>query len=213
MNKKSSLSRQGFTLVELLIVIVVIAILAAISIVAYNGMTYRAQRTAAIVELAALSTAIQQAQIYSGKSLRDIAIEPPAVWAGTTNGQYGGPSTGIDHPCPANMTDVRVTDAANECTATYLRMLDRLEAITGDSYNQLRDGDPWGRPYVIDDEEGGSMLEECESSDRLISAGRDGWRADFNRETNDWYKQSSFPSDFPGIIVLVPRTTERPDTC
>ena len=36
---------RGFTLVELLIVIVVIAILAAISIVAYNGIQQRARNT------------------------------------------------------------------------------------------------------------------------------------------------------------------------
>jgi prepilin-type N-terminal cleavage/methylation domain-containing protein len=34
--------RQGFTIVELLIVVIVIAILAAITIVAYNGITNRA---------------------------------------------------------------------------------------------------------------------------------------------------------------------------
>jgi len=43
MNKKRHLSRQGFTIVELLIVIVVIAILAAISIVGYNGIQVRAR--------------------------------------------------------------------------------------------------------------------------------------------------------------------------
>ncbi len=37
--------KQGFTIVELLIVIVVIAILASISIVAYNGIQTRAQNT------------------------------------------------------------------------------------------------------------------------------------------------------------------------
>lgn len=40
--------RLGFTLVELLIVIVVIAILAAISVVAYNGIQERSQATRAI---------------------------------------------------------------------------------------------------------------------------------------------------------------------
>ena len=39
--------RQGFTIVELLIVVVVIAILAAITIVAYNGITQRAKDSSA----------------------------------------------------------------------------------------------------------------------------------------------------------------------
>lgn len=39
----SQAKQKGFTIVELLIVIVVIAILAAISIVAYNGVTQRAR--------------------------------------------------------------------------------------------------------------------------------------------------------------------------
>lgn len=44
-------TKQGFTLVELLIVIVVIAVLASISVVAYNGVQTRAQNTAAGNEL------------------------------------------------------------------------------------------------------------------------------------------------------------------
>ena len=42
----SSINRRGFTIVELLIVIVVIAILAAITIVAFNGIQNRANQTA-----------------------------------------------------------------------------------------------------------------------------------------------------------------------
>ncbi|MES2630740.1 MAG: prepilin-type N-terminal cleavage/methylation domain-containing protein [Patescibacteria group bacterium] len=44
----SSSSRHGFTIVELLIVVVVIAILAAITIVAYNGIQNRAKQSAAL---------------------------------------------------------------------------------------------------------------------------------------------------------------------
>lgn len=52
---------QGFTIVELLIVIVVIAILAAISIVAYNGIQQRSRNTAAL-NLA--SQVAKKAEVY-----------------------------------------------------------------------------------------------------------------------------------------------------
>ena len=45
MNKREHLYMRGFTIVELLIVIVVIAILAAITIVAYNGIQQRSRNT------------------------------------------------------------------------------------------------------------------------------------------------------------------------
>lgn len=43
----TKVNNQGFTIVELLIVVVVIAILAAITIVSYNGITNRANASAA----------------------------------------------------------------------------------------------------------------------------------------------------------------------
>lgn len=46
-NIRSNKTDRGFTIVELLIVVVVIAILAAITIVAFNGVTQRAKDTAA----------------------------------------------------------------------------------------------------------------------------------------------------------------------
>lgn len=47
--------RQGFTIVELLIVIVVIAILAAITVVAYGGIQRRAKDNARYAELSRLT--------------------------------------------------------------------------------------------------------------------------------------------------------------
>ncbi|MFZ1243053.1 MAG: prepilin-type N-terminal cleavage/methylation domain-containing protein [Candidatus Saccharimonas sp.] len=55
-------SKRGFTIVELLIVIVVVAILAAISIVSYNGIQQRANNTA-IINAASQSLKMVQAYI------------------------------------------------------------------------------------------------------------------------------------------------------
>lgn len=54
--------RQGFTIVELLIVIVVIAILASISLVAYNGIQQRAMETRVQADL---TNATKQLQLYA----------------------------------------------------------------------------------------------------------------------------------------------------
>lgn len=206
-------SNSGFTIVELLVVIVIIAILSVIAVVSYNGISDNAKRTAALADLKGLSTLIQIAQTKTGKSLREIGAGPPAVWEGMTNGHHGGPADGIDHPCGPDMTTVFMSDEDNECVQVYLIMLDRLEEITGESMDRLRAGDPWGRPYVIDDDEEGSIEEDCLSADRLVSAGKDGWRGDFNRDTWDWYKQRSFSNDHPGIVMALPRATDIPGEC
>lgn len=55
-------SKSGFTIVELLIVIVVIGILAAITIVAYNGIQRRAQISTAQSELSKIDKAIRMSE-------------------------------------------------------------------------------------------------------------------------------------------------------
>ncbi len=65
LNNINTLKKQhGFTIVELLIVIVVIAILAAISIVAYNGIQNRAKLSNA---QSAASTIVKKAEAYNAE--------------------------------------------------------------------------------------------------------------------------------------------------
>jgi general secretion pathway protein G len=58
--------QSGFTIVELLIVIVVIAILAAITIVAYNGIQNRARDTDRKADMAALAKALHLYNVDNG---------------------------------------------------------------------------------------------------------------------------------------------------
>lgn len=60
--------RDGFTIVELLIVIVVVAILAAITIVAYNGIQSRATFTRQVAEVDRVGKAVQLWSAANGKA-------------------------------------------------------------------------------------------------------------------------------------------------
>lgn len=66
MNQDGQQKNRGFTIVELLIVVVVIAILAAITIVSYNGITKRATETTLQSELKSAATQLSFKQVDSG---------------------------------------------------------------------------------------------------------------------------------------------------
>lgn len=69
--------QSGFTIVELLIVVVVIAILAAITIVSYNGIQSRAKLSGAQSDLAASSKKIELYKVDKG--IYPTSSEP-TVW-------------------------------------------------------------------------------------------------------------------------------------
>lgn len=65
---------RGFTIVELLIVVVVIAILAAITIVSYQGITARANDTAVQSDLSAVAKQLQAYYVENGAYPQDTTI-------------------------------------------------------------------------------------------------------------------------------------------
>lgn len=104
----SATAKRGFTIVELLIVIVVIAILASISIVAYNGIQSRAQDAKRLSDMNSL---IKRIEIYIAENrvtplcgtssscsstyasgsgaLSDFINNPPLIDPINQNGQWG----------------------------------------------------------------------------------------------------------------------------
>lgn len=88
-------TKSGFTIVELLIVIVVIAILAAITIVAYNGIQARATFTKQVAEVDRIGKAIQLWSAANGKSLS----QSGSGYQGQGQGFFS--TTGVDYPTPS----------------------------------------------------------------------------------------------------------------
>lgn len=82
--KTKTQSERGFTIVELLIVIVVIGILAAITFVAYNGVTQRANTTSA--KSAAVSV-LKKAEAYNAETAA-YPTTPGALTTGASGKSY-----------------------------------------------------------------------------------------------------------------------------
>ncbi|MBM3210426.1 prepilin-type N-terminal cleavage/methylation domain-containing protein [Candidatus Saccharibacteria bacterium] len=88
----STTNRRGFTIVELLIVIVVIAILAAITIVAYNGIQGRAEnaKTESAVNAyrkALIQYAIENGSYPDGTNRKSVCLGDSTVYSANC---YGG---------------------------------------------------------------------------------------------------------------------------
>lgn len=131
----------GFTIVELLIVIVVIAILAAITIVAYNGIQQRSQTAKIDADLASLVKAIKGARVNADKPLREI------TFAGSTPSNTATTCMAK----PANTDLAALSKTADTCWTVYLTSLQRISDASGVNVTNLVD--PWGRPYMIDENE------------------------------------------------------------
>ena len=145
-------STTGFTIVELLIVIVVIEILAAITVVAYNGIQTRSTNSRIDSDMRNLQTAIELARRSSG----DVALRYVTGSTATGSGCWG----------KATDTDLAALPKTDTCWTAYANA---LNAISTASNMNIRDlVDPWGRPYYIDENEGEGAVPATSCGDDAI---------------------------------------------
>lgn len=101
---KAGGQRQGFTIAELLIVVVVIAILATITIVAYTGFSKRATKNRAIAEVSAIARAVNLYHADKGTYPADVDRNIP-VGIFDYTGSEAAPSQWPMAPWPGSVYD------------------------------------------------------------------------------------------------------------
>lgn len=149
--KIMKISTRGFTIVELLIVIVIIGILAAITVVAYNGIQTRSTNSKIDSDMRNLVVAIDLARQKDGIALRFV----------TGSAATGSPCWG-----KANDTDLAALAKTDGCWTQYATALDAISTASGMNVRGLVD--PWGRPYYIDENEGEGAVPATACADDAI---------------------------------------------
>ncbi len=134
---------NAFTIVELLIVIVVIAILAAISIVAYTGIQDRAIASKRESDMAMLLRGIIAARVNQDKVIADITGSTWSIGACTNTNNPSG-------------TEPKDLPKSHACWTRYYALLTNIGNAAGMDLSPLRDGDTRGNPYMFDENEGES---------------------------------------------------------
>ncbi len=137
-------NKYGFTIVELLIVIVVIAILAAITVVAFNGIQDRARASKIKADVSNIAKAMAAAKQLTSKTIVELTSTPT----------IGGNNTGTGRNCwsKPNSTDLAAVPKTDKCWTDYYETLQILTDSSGIRVTGIVD--PYGRPYLIDQSEG-----------------------------------------------------------
>ena len=168
---RSRRHRAGFTLVELLTVIAIIGILAALLLPALSAVKRSAQKAKAQTEIQGLATAIQGYDSAYGR----FPVSPAAQAAANPDFTYGGiyqtPSGAWPNPVPANYQTNNSDVIASLMNLTYYpgtttptinanyqknpqQTVFLSARMSGDTSSpgvgtDLVYRDPWGNPYVI----------------------------------------------------------------
>jgi prepilin-type N-terminal cleavage/methylation domain-containing protein len=155
----------GFTIVELLVVIVVIAILASLIIVAYRGIQGRAAYSEHKSDQSTIYNAILTARLKTDNTLAEI----------TDN-------TCTSCGCWDEWPDTEPKDLpkSSTCWQEYYDALDGISDASGVNLDAFRDGDSRGNPsFALDENEGEYSDDPCEP-DGLT------WWAPSGEEGADW---------------------------
>jgi prepilin-type N-terminal cleavage/methylation domain-containing protein len=114
-------SRRGFTLIELMIVVAIVGILAAIAIPQYTNYVYRAKRTEAMSMLSSIKVAQE-----TYRALKDcyapVARNPPSAAEATRRDWVFGillPNAPCDDPTPRSFDDNNVRPASSQVYYSY----------------------------------------------------------------------------------------------
>lgn len=106
--------QSGFTLIELMVVMAIIAILATAGLSAYTGYIKKARDTTRIADISAMNTIVMSALSVNGNPPADLAALNTLVSA-ANNGQSLADPLGIAAVCLADAT----SDTLGACGYTY----------------------------------------------------------------------------------------------
>lgn len=152
-------SGRGFTIVELLIVIVIIGILAAVVVVAYRGITNRAYYERSRSEMEAITKAIQTFNIDNGRYPYDVNRGLPAEISPYLRSPSG--ATWPDAPWPNSVYDYDdfIGSDGNEVVQMSIRFCPSGGAITDCHFPN----ESWAAGFDVDSSAYWCVIGKCKS--------------------------------------------------